>query len=115
MRVLFCKFHCPFICFCKSPHPYFSPCPLKLENTEHVSSSLSSLGNDMIDGEIKIVPKSSLKKPSDLGSKIVENKRVQWIDVLGKELAEIKEFEPSESGELEDDGDDKRGCVCVIQ
>ncbi|CAL9218996.1 unnamed protein product [Arabidopsis halleri] len=57
--------------------------------------------------------KSSLRK-ADSNSTEAEKreKKVQWVDVIGKELAEIREFEPSE----EDDIDSDRGktCVCVI-
>ncbi|XP_058084752.1 uncharacterized protein LOC131232497 isoform X2 [Magnolia sinica] len=139
MRVLSYKFHCPsFICFCKSSAlPIFSPCPLKLENTHHVSSAPDAVGQlpdekekveadkERVDGEVfeveddvdvEFLPKSSLKKPvSGSDPKEVEKGRVQWMDFLGKELVEIREFEPSESGESEDGGDGNRGCVCVIQ
>ncbi|XP_043690796.1 uncharacterized protein LOC122641581 [Telopea speciosissima] len=133
MWVLFGKFHCPsFICFCKpSPH-LLSPCPLKLENSPHVPSPLSSvpdavaqLSGETIEvkdessngNQIENFPKSSLKKPSSEPGveKEVEKARVQWIDFLGKELVEIQEFEPSESGYSDDEGQGNRGCVCVIQ
>ncbi|OVA16400.1 hypothetical protein BVC80_243g1 [Macleaya cordata] len=113
MRVLFCKFPCPsFICFCKpSPH-LLTPCPLKLENGPNVPAAVCSVPDSVgqlsdekieddkesLDGkqEIENLPKSSLKKPSlESGAgKEVEKGRVQWMDLLGKELVEIKEFEP---------------------
>lgn len=113
MRVLFCKIHCPFICFCKpSPH-LFTSGPLKLENTPHVSSTCVSvpIASDQLSGESQTIEvkegnvdgkqqdenilKSSLKKvPPGTGKpKEVDKKRVQWMDNLGKELLEIKEFE----------------------
>ncbi|XP_010480079.1 PREDICTED: uncharacterized protein LOC104758825 [Camelina sativa] len=66
-----------------------------------------------IGGVTTLTLKSSLRKDSnstEAGKK--EKKKVQWVDVIGKELAEIREFEPSE----EDDIDSDRGktCVCVI-
>ncbi|XXG73764.1 hypothetical protein AAC387_Pa07g2615 [Persea americana] len=133
MRVLFWKFHCPsFICFCKSPRLSLStPRQSGFKNTQHVSSSLPSVLDDegelspqniddkknRVDGVVEevIPPRSSLKKPSRSGSKQIEKGNVQWVDVLGKELVEIREFEPSESEESEDDANSNRGCVCVIQ
>ncbi|XP_042480039.1 uncharacterized protein LOC122060970 [Macadamia integrifolia] len=130
MRVLFGKFHCPsFICFCKPSH-LLSPSPLKLENSPHVPSPLSpvpdvvelsgeriEVKNESFDGNQVENPKSSLKKPSSEPRvpKEIEKKRVQWMDFLGKELVEIEEFEASESGDSDDEGDGSRGCVCVIQ
>ncbi|KAG8387383.1 hypothetical protein BUALT_Bualt02G0015600 [Buddleja alternifolia] len=116
MRVLFCKIHCPFICFCKpsaAAHLYTSG-PLKLENTPHhvvpstdMSSRLSGVkvkvkvkeesvnGNNNCNDnnnnkEGENVVKSCIRKIpcGDIGKK-----KVQWLDDLGKELAEIKEFE----------------------
>ena len=107
MRVLFCKIHCPFICFCKpSPHIY-TPGPLKLENNPHVPPSIVSIpdGENQSSGDTIEVNdgkqpdenllKSSLKEePSEPDSpKEVGKKRVQWMDFLGKELVEIKVFE----------------------
>ncbi|KAA8549697.1 hypothetical protein F0562_001285 [Nyssa sinensis] len=133
MRVLFCKIHCPsFICFCKpSAAHLYSPGPLKLENTPHVPSTVVSITNtseqlsgettevkeESLDGkqEIEQVLKSCIRKaPSEPGaSKEVEKKKVQWMDNVGKELVEIKEFESSETGDT-DNEDDNRGCACII-
>ncbi|XP_023535450.1 uncharacterized protein LOC111796883 [Cucurbita pepo subsp. pepo] len=83
----------------------------------------------------KMVLKSSLKKASDatvvsvgnadgneaLGGKgscdssHVERRKVQWIDTCGSELAEVKEFEPSEINVSDDENDiGKRRCLCSI-
>lgn len=133
MRVLFCKIHCPsFICFCKpSPHIY-TPGPLKLENNPHVPPSIVSIpdGENRLSGDTIEVKdgssdgkqpdenllKTSLKKaPSEPGTpKEVGKKRVQWMDFLGKELVEIKEFESSETGDTDTEAEDNRGCVCII-
>ncbi|KAL3518919.1 hypothetical protein ACH5RR_021508 [Cinchona calisaya] len=137
MRVLFCKIHCPFICFCKpsaAAHLYTSSRPLKLENTPQTPSRVVSV-SDSSDQSSSEAPqviskyesldrkeqgenalKSCIKKaptrpPGPL--KEAEKKRVQWIDNLGKELAEIKEFESSETGD-NDFEEENRGCVCVI-
>ncbi|KAK4751942.1 hypothetical protein SAY87_020740 [Trapa incisa] len=43
-------------------------------------------------------------------------RRVQWTDAVGTELVEIREFEPSEIGESDNESDSKskRGCTCTI-
>lgn len=113
MRVLFCKIHCPFICFCKpsaTAHLYTSG-PLKLENTPQAPFRVVSVSDcsDQLPNEtaqvkeeslddkeqVQNVLKSCIKKaptrPDAL--KETEKKKVKWIDNSGKELAEIKEFE----------------------
>ncbi|KAM7497487.1 hypothetical protein LguiA_021901 [Lonicera macranthoides] len=42
-----------------------------------------------------------------------KKKRVQWMDNLGKQLVEIKEFESSDTGD-NDHKDNNRSCVCTI-
>eukprot|EP00249_Psilotum_nudum_P017641 c26424_g1_i1 orf=403-798(-) len=46
-----------------------------------------------------------------------EPRSVQWIDEHGKELIEVREFEPSELGDSDDDNDEELwpACTCVIQ
>ncbi|EOY16814.1 Low affinity potassium transport system protein kup isoform 1 [Theobroma cacao] len=84
----------------------------------------------------KVALKSSLKKPSnstpvpledvndheasgekdgDIPSH-TERRKVQWTDACGSELAEIKEFEPSETGGSDDEFDSgsERTCSCTI-
>ncbi|KAF8074280.1 hypothetical protein N665_1116s0018 [Sinapis alba] len=63
------------------------------------------------DGEIL---KSSLKKEvlDSADSGRMEKKTVQWVDLMGKELAEIREFESSEEDNIRYDVD--KSCVCVI-
>ncbi|GAB4845180.1 hypothetical protein Ancab_038586 [Ancistrocladus abbreviatus] len=76
--------------------------------------------------------KSSLKKPRHNASILVKNvserepsgedgtdvpgfierRKVQWTDACGKELAEIKEFELSETGGSDDELDDRNGKTC---
>ncbi|KAF5748840.1 hypothetical protein HS088_TW04G00800 [Tripterygium wilfordii] len=109
--------HCPsFICFCKpSPHLYTAG-PLKLENSPHAPVAVDTCNHHEcgdtdgetiaaskdftdVDGkqrqeqQVENFAKSSLKKTSP-DSKEVQKKRVQWPDLLGKELVEIREFEP---------------------
>ncbi|KAG8061267.1 hypothetical protein GUJ93_ZPchr0003g18647 [Zizania palustris] len=59
--------------------------------------------------------KSNLKKADCTDSNCVVKGNVKWLDLLGKDLTEVKEFEPSESGDSLDDEDDIPACVCVIQ
>ncbi|XP_075634376.1 uncharacterized protein LOC142606895 isoform X1 [Castanea sativa] len=134
MRFLFCKIHCPsFICFCKpSPHIYTAG-PLKLENSPHVPSKPVSVpeASDKLPGETIEVKegsldgkqqpvvkclKSSLRKPTSESGSVKEDqkKKVQWMDYIGKELVQIREFELSEIEDTENDSDDNKGCVCVI-
>ncbi|KAL5563711.1 hypothetical protein UlMin_033615 [Ulmus minor] len=133
MRVLFSKFHCPsFICFCKPSPNIYTSSPLKLENTPNVSPTHVAVheNSDQLPSETKakeeIVdekpqlaenhPKSNLRNPH-LGSdspKEREKKKVQWMDHLGKELVEIREFEASELDDTDNEGEDGRGCICVI-
>ncbi|XP_062212667.1 uncharacterized protein LOC133913513 [Phragmites australis] len=59
--------------------------------------------------------KSSLKKDNCGDSKCAAKGNVKWLDLLGKDLTAVKEFEPSECGDSLDDGDDISTCACVIQ
>ncbi|XP_009624627.1 uncharacterized protein LOC107829708 isoform X1 [Nicotiana tabacum] len=124
MRVLFCKIHCPFICFCKpsAAHLYTSG-PLKLESGPHVTPTLVS-DQQSVAAEVKEespldgnqLPENDLKsciRKSPNSSKEIGKKRVQWMDNIGKELAEIKEFESSETGDT-DTEEETRHCLCII-
>ena len=91
----------------KAKSHIYTPGPLKLENNPHVPPSIVSIpdGENQSSGDTIEVNdgkqpdenllKSSLKEePSEPDSpKEVGKKRVQWMDFLGKELVEIKEFE----------------------
>lgn len=127
MRVFCCKSYCPLICS-SNVH---SPCPLKLEHARHVSSSpppvthvleakLSDKKAEVVksesnDGKVEVLLKSSLKKSPRTGSLEVGKGRVKWMDYVGKELVEIREFEPIELEASEDNGDGNPACTCVIQ
>ncbi|PRQ35796.1 hypothetical protein RchiOBHm_Chr5g0083851 [Rosa chinensis] len=140
MRFMFCKIHCPpFICFCKpSPHIY-TPGPLKLENTPppnpnpnpHVPSSKPDASDQLPNDPTEIKEeslaenpkpaenslKSSLRKPDSsdpAAPKDEMKKRVQWMDFLGKDLVEIREFECSELDDTDSEYENRRGCICVI-
>jgi hypothetical protein len=64
-----------------------------------------------------IILRSSLRR-ADSNSSEAEKRRkkkrkVQWVDMVGiQDLAEIREFEPSEEDEM--DSDRGKTCVCVI-
>ncbi|KAL4591270.1 hypothetical protein LXL04_004228 [Taraxacum kok-saghyz] len=139
MRVLFCKIHCPsFICFCKpstATHLYNSG-PLKLESSphtppspvvidpceqNHVDEEVIDVNNKEISEDEKqeleiesIVLRSCMKNKCDSESRSpIDRKKVQWMDHLGKQLVDMKEFESSETGDT-DDEDDNGGCFCTI-
>ncbi|EOA36487.1 hypothetical protein CARUB_v10011122mg [Capsella rubella] len=82
--------------------------------SDEVREEVDAKENEGQVGGVTLTLKSSLRKAdsnsTEAGKK--EKKKVQWVDVIGKELAEIREFEPSD----EDDIDSDRGktCVCVI-
>lgn len=64
--------------------------------------------------EVGLTLKSSLKQQTGLDVGEVSRRRsVQWIDKLGKELADLREFEPSDVGDEE--LDTLQSCSCVIQ
>ncbi|XP_062188194.1 uncharacterized protein LOC133891490 [Phragmites australis] len=63
--------------------------------------------------EVAVAPKSSLKKANCVDNKNVVKGNVKWMDLLGKDLTHVKEFEPSESGDSDDE--DGNVCTCVIQ
>lgn len=138
MRVLFCKIHCPsFICFCKpstATHLYNSG-PLKLENSphapppsvvidpcdqNHVEEIIEVKEKEISEDEKQeleiesVVLRSCMKNKCGPESRSpIERKKVQWMDNLGKELVDIKEFESSETGDT-DNEEDNGGCFCTI-
>lgn len=131
MRVSSCKCHRSFFCCSKpSPSKHRSPSPPKSEDGQDASSipapiAVALLGKSSDEkavdeqtraeeGKADVFLKSCLKKPAGSDSKEVEKGNVKWMDLLGKELVELKEFEPSESGE-EDNVDENPACLCVIQ
>ncbi|XP_030447703.1 uncharacterized protein LOC115670532 [Syzygium oleosum] len=132
MRFFVCKLHCPpFVCFCKPSSHIYAPGPLKLEDAPHVPPPEVSVsdGSDQLCGETaevgddagldekngetdKVIIKSCLKKKkAGLEALCAEKKQVQWVDLLGKELAEVKEFE---SSEVEEDYGGNGHNLCVI-
>ncbi|XP_038879679.1 uncharacterized protein LOC120071456 [Benincasa hispida] len=131
MRFWMCKIHCPSsFCLCQpSPHIYSTgSVPLDLENSPHLPSEVDSvigISDSIVEtfeskqecrDDKESVIKSSLKKPS-LRSAIPKEKhvkRVQWMDFSGKELVEIREFEPSEAEDSDYEGEYNRSCICTI-
>lgn len=99
MRVLFCKIHCPFMCFCKpsAAHLYTSE-PLKFDSDSHViPSTIYAVSSLKEEEEKREAPQAELKscmqKLCPRPDPTKGTKKVQWMDNLGKELAEIREFE----------------------
>ncbi|GFQ08335.1 beta-amyrin 28-oxidase, partial [Phtheirospermum japonicum] len=83
--------------------------PLKLENSPHVVVVPSTTDFAVSDASEKpssqdVLLKSCLRKvpcgPDD-NTKEVAKKKVQWIDISGKQLAEIKEFESRKRADSE--------------
>jgi len=65
--------------------------------------------------EVAVASKSCLKRADCVhSSKNVVKGNVKWKDLLGKDLTQVKEFEPSESGDSDND-EDFSACTCVIQ
>ncbi|GMI83000.1 hypothetical protein like AT1G22790 [Hibiscus trionum] len=108
------------------------PEPLVLDKTNDHTTKLDD-GNSNVR---EVVLKSSLKKrpintsapledvndheasgenAGDIPSQ-AERRKVQWRDACGSELADIREFEPSETGGSDDEFDNgnKRSCSCTI-
>jgi hypothetical protein len=53
-------------------------------------------GDDDEEGykEVPVAPKSSLKRADCVDRKNVVKGNVKWMDLLGKDLTQVKEFEP---------------------
>ncbi|KAK6938247.1 hypothetical protein RJ641_031755 [Dillenia turbinata] len=134
-----------FVCFGRASAGLESPSPLKVGPTQQRDvlcvPPASEKGKDHAadhDGDnntSRVVLKSSLKKVSNkvlvgpvkadelepLGEKCsntsdgTERRKVEWTDTCGQELAEIREFEPSEVGDSDDEFDgNRRSCSCSI-
>nr|XP_018680106.1 PREDICTED: uncharacterized protein LOC103982974 isoform X2 [Musa acuminata subsp. malaccensis] len=111
MRLSSCNCHYPRICCCKSSSRYYPPCPPKSQwgDAENVSSSPAPASTILAKkpseekvvveqtspegGKDEISLKSSLKKPRSSDLEPFGKGNVKWLDLLGKELVEIKEFE----------------------
>ncbi|XP_051177775.1 uncharacterized protein [Lolium perenne] len=86
------------------------------EKKDDVESRKDEDGEKTLAAAAVAPPKSNLKKPNCATDGVCAPKgNVKWLDLLGKDLTEVREFEPSESGDSCDDGDGMPVCVCVIQ
>ncbi|XP_051142901.1 uncharacterized protein LOC127259556 [Andrographis paniculata] len=132
MGAMLCEVHCPFICFCKSSAAHlYSSGPLRLENTPHdvvrsteqthavrdVSATAETCGDKQGCGgngkkDAGNILKSCIRRAPSRSD--VRKKRVQWMDRVGKQLAETKEFEPSETGDTDGEEESSSHCICVI-
>ncbi|KAG6470678.1 hypothetical protein ZIOFF_071755 [Zingiber officinale] len=130
MTVSSCHCHYPLVCCSKSSvrHDLPNPqCGDALQASASpaqvpVTSEKKPSGQKVVieqksaeDGKCEILLKSSLKTLKSPDSERILKGNVKWMDSSGKELVEVKEFEPTESEESEDYTDDNIGCVCVIQ
>lgn len=122
--------YCPLNCLSVSSLAHQSPCPLKLEDVKppscRPSQEKGSSENDeeVVDVEkknglddgraVEVILKSSLKKPDACCERGAEKGRVKWMDFVGKELVDVREFEPLESREPEVRANGNSTCQCVI-
>lgn len=135
-----------FVCFGRASAGLDSPSPLKVGPAQQQDvlpdPLVTDKGKDLTteieinNNARRVTLKSSLKKtPNSIpvpvedadqhdasgekGSDIpghIERRKVQWTDVCGSELVEIREFEPSETGGSDDEFEygNERTCSCVI-
>ncbi|CAN6209438.1 unnamed protein product [Urochloa humidicola] len=86
---------------------------------QKIEETAAATGGDADDEkgckEVAVASKSCLKRADcvDSNNNVVKG-NVKWKDLLGKDLTQVKEFEPSESGDSDDD-EDAGACTCVIQ
>ncbi|PSS17446.1 Platelet-derived growth factor receptor alpha like [Actinidia chinensis var. chinensis] len=67
-----------------------------------------------VSGEVDNEREALCEKGSDISH--MERRKVQWMDTSGGELAEIREFEPSDVGDSDDEFDNgsEQTCSCKI-
>ncbi|CAM8913492.1 unnamed protein product [Rhodiola kirilowii] len=139
MRVWFRKIlHCPSsVCFCKPAQHLYAPPPATSDLDSNVRIETAVVASDqfsakkeeaeeevvVVDGddhgekvdESENVLKSSIKrKVVSVEGKDGRKKTVQWMDVTGKSLVNVKEFETSDSEDTDSEGEHNRGCICAI-
>ncbi|KAH7661525.1 hypothetical protein IHE45_15G070200 [Dioscorea alata] len=130
MRVCSCEFQWPLICSSKSSINHCSPQSLRLDGGQNVvgvvvekkgssceKSEVKKSDLESLDGgKVEVVLKSSLKKPVEgCNPKGVGEVRVKWMDLVGKDLVQIREFETNDFCESDDNSDANPACKCVIQ
>ncbi|XP_038725989.1 uncharacterized protein LOC120017022 [Tripterygium wilfordii] len=135
-----------FVCFGRTSAGIDAPSPLKVGPTQQqdvspgplVSDKGKDHSTDLVEenNTRKISLKSSMKKPSksipspiqvtdqreafgEKGNDIpghTERRKVKWTDACGSELVEIREFEPSEAEDSDDEFENgnERSCSCAI-
>lgn len=68
-------------------------------------------------GESEAADATAGSDPSQANRADGDGKHVKWYDDIGRMLASVKEFEPSEEGDAEDDNRGRRkgtGCGCAL-
>lgn len=81
-----------------------------------LKSSLKKAANSIaVSGESTDEYEAICEKSNDVSGH-TERKKVQWTDTSGGELFEVREFEPSDEGESDDEFDSRspRTCLCKI-
>mmetsp|Transcript_5268 Transcript_5268/g.9145 ORF Transcript_5268/g.9145 Transcript_5268/m.9145 type:complete len:82 (+) Transcript_5268:333-578(+) len=73
---------------------------------ENAPSSSSSEPTTALPGQ---TPTNSNKKETSAQPE----RGVQWVDMYGYELAQVREFDPSDEDEADDDVQNKKGCCTV--
>lgn len=63
---------------------------------QKIEAAAAAAGGNVEEGfkEVPVAPKSSLKRADCVDSKNVVKGNVKWMDLLGKDLTQVKEFEP---------------------
>ncbi|XP_042450288.1 uncharacterized protein LOC122034993 [Zingiber officinale] len=129
MKISSCNCNYPLVCCSKSSDVYDPPNSRKSQcsGDQNVATPIPVVSEEK-DSDEKVVfeqksaevgnceklLKSSLKKPRSPDPEQVVKGNVKWMDLSGKELVEIKEFELSESDE-DDYNSGNRGSICAIQ
>ncbi|KAI3706295.1 hypothetical protein L6452_23930 [Arctium lappa] len=99
------------------PPPSVVTDPSDLNHQNHVSPDVEEiveveekviLEDGKQEQEESVVLRSCMKNKEDSQSRSpIERKKVQWMDNLGKQLVDIKEFESSETGDTDNEDDDR--------
>lgn len=89
--------------------------PPEVQKIEEAAAGDEDDGGTKRYKEVAVASKSCLKRANCAdSSKDMGKGNVKWRDLLGKDLTQVKEFEPSESGDSDDD-EYAGTCACTIQ
>lgn len=82
-------------------------------NVNENDNGIAVSNQDQNSGCLQSILRKSPPQKSESAA-IAQKKKVQWLDFLGKDLAQIREFESSEAEDTEYESVNGRGCVCNI-